>query len=104
MVDRTLVGGSGKWIASGAGHDNRRTRLNERACYSRYFENVKSCAFWGTWQLKHCFTESVAIGFVGSPPAHAWNPHPPVDAYFLESFTMSVMALRVAPCTKRPAA
>lgn len=25
--------------------------------YSRYFENVKSCAFWGTWQLKHCFTE-----------------------------------------------
>src|SRR5580704_4209364 len=75
------------------------THLSECACYSRYFENVKSCAFWGTWQLKHCFTESVAIGFVGSPPAHAWKPHPPVDAYFLESFTMSVMALRVAPCT-----
>jgi hypothetical protein len=37
------------------------TRLGEHASYSRYFENVQSCAFWGTWQLKHCFTESVAI-------------------------------------------
>src|SRR4029077_14504276 len=65
--------------------------------YSRYFENVKSCAFWGTWQLKHCFTMSVAIGLVESPPAHAWNPQPPVDAYFFESLTMRVMALRAAP-------
>src|SRR6202171_1428196 len=31
MVDRTLVGGSGKGIAKGVGHDNRRTRLSERA-------------------------------------------------------------------------
>src|ERR1700730_3771976 len=98
MVDRTLVGGSGKETASGVGHDNRRTRLSERACYSRYFENVKSCAFWVIWQLKHCFTESVAIGFVASPPAHAWNPQPPVGAYFFESLTISVIALRAAPC------
>src|SRR5258706_15744448 len=82
---------------AGRGHDARRTRLSERECYSRYFEYVKSCAFWGTWQLKHCFTVSVAIGFVGSPPAHAWNPQPPVDAYFLESLTMRVTALRAAP-------
>src|ERR1700676_4373936 len=65
--------------------------------YSRYFENVKSCAFCGTWQLKHCFTGSVAIGFVESPPAHAWNPQPPVDAYFFEALTMRVMAVRAAP-------
>src|ERR1700730_1887975 len=55
---------------------------------------MKSCAFWGKWQLKHCFTGSVAIGFVESPPAHAWNPRPPVDAYFFESLTMRVMAFR----------
>src|SRR5205807_460959 len=70
---------------------------SERVCYSRYVEYVKSCAFWGTWQLKHCFTVSVAIGFLTSPPAHAWNPQPPVDAYFFESLTIRVMALRAAP-------
>ena len=26
----------------------------------------------------------MTIGFAGSPPSHAWNPQPPVDAYFLE--------------------
>ena len=81
----------------GAGTNTCRRLHDLQVGYSRYFENVKSCAFWGTWQLKHCFTGSVAIGFVESPPAHAWNPQPPVDAYFFESLTMSVMALRVVP-------
>jgi hypothetical protein len=50
--------------------------------------------FWGAWQLKHIFVGSVAIGLAGSPPFHAWNPHPPVVAYFFESLTMTVTNLR----------
>src|SRR5580698_8264728 len=40
-------------------------------------------------------------GFEGSPPAHTWNPHPPVDAYFFASFTITVTNF-LTPSTEAP--
>src|ERR1700683_253039 len=90
-------------LASSAGQEldvlPRAALSHVRTNQGAYRVNTKSRSLPGSWQGKHVLCTA---SFAGFPSSNCANPHPPVDAYFFESFTINCTFV-AGPATKASA-